>query len=128
MIIYEGNKRYSIHDASEESGVSRDRIRELINSGSIDAEKLSNGAWTVTPAGLVALKRMENIPVTLVPGNIHFCSPEGMKTLEAVKRLSKSSGISVRALSVILLKRGLKDAKLKSDIEAYKKALENLGV
>jgi len=57
MMLIEGKKYHSIKEAAEETGYSEGTIRTYISNRIIEAEKLPDGEWLLTEAGMVALRR-----------------------------------------------------------------------
>jgi hypothetical protein len=62
MMQIDGKTKYSLEEAAEQTGYTKGTIQNYIYSGTIDGERLDDGTWTVSEAGMIALRRRKKLP------------------------------------------------------------------
>lgn len=123
MIQINGKTHYTLEEAVEQTGYSKGTISSYIYQGIIDGEKMDDGTWTVSEAGMIALKRRKNIPVATgekpVPdhvaevnksiqrireGTIYLKTEEDRETYERVKTVCKKANVEIGDMTMIALR------------------------
>ncbi|MCK9592341.1 MAG: hypothetical protein M0Q91_10085 [Methanoregula sp.] len=57
MMQVEGKTYYQLKEAAEETGYTEGTIRSYISGGIAEAQKLPDGEWVLTEAGMISLRR-----------------------------------------------------------------------
>jgi predicted transcriptional regulator len=73
MMQVEGKTYYRIPEASEETGYTEGTIRSYISGGIVEAQKLPDGEWVLTEAGMIALRRRKK--ANLQAHNVEVSKP-----------------------------------------------------
>lgn len=60
MMQIDGKTRYTLKEAAEQTGYSKNTIMSYIYAGTVDGDKMDDGQWFVSETGIVQLRRKKN--------------------------------------------------------------------